>query len=246
MGSQHTTSTDSYPCHATRPGQAPQVGRAADRKAASTVGYLREEVARRYRNVNGAHPMSAADDDYVNQQFVTLDAVCAGRDQTPDDVRDDMLAGRLPLPSYLRSDGAEMVPADLLGLSDDAGGVDRLPDWFTSHWTTVEQGAEEWDAYLSGQYVCLRSVTPANIQRKTALVTAIEQALSQPRPEVASWLEQLHAQVNELDALEPPFAPDYDRLRFGGPTSRCQCIDDVRDRFPRASRVSRPATTTPE
>lgn len=149
---------------------------------------------------------------------------------------------RLPLPSYLRSDGAEMVPADLLDLADDAGGVDRLPDWFTRHWPTAEEGAEEWDAYLSGGYVCLRCVTPANIQRKTALVAAIEQALSRPQPELVSWLEQLHADVDELDALEPPFAPDYDRLRFGGPSSRSRCIDDVRDRFPRPSPGSRPPT----
>ena len=98
--------------------------------------------------------------------------------------------------------------------------------------------AREWDAYLSGQYVCLRCVTPASIRRKTALVTAIEQALAQPRPEQAWWLEQLHAKVDELDTLEPPFAPDYDRLRFGGPSSRSKCIDDVRARF---SRPGRPA-----
>lgn len=199
-------------------------------------------MATRYREVNGAHPMSAADDDYVNRWFVTLDSVCAGRAETPEDVRAGMLAGRLPLPSYLRSDGAEMVPADLLDLADDAGGVDRLPDWFTRHWPTAEEGAEEWDAYLSGGYVCLRCVTPANIQRKTALVAAIEQALSRPQPELVSWLEQLHADVDELDALEPPFAPDYDRLRFGEPSSRSRCIDDVRDRFPRPSPGSRPPT----
>ena len=228
------TSTDSYPGRNTPAGQALQVGHVADRGGAYQRD-LRAEVARRYRQVNGAHPMSAADDEYVNRQFATLTAVCAGRAETPDDVRAAMLSGWLPLPSYLRSGGTEMVPADLLDLADDAGGVDQLPDWFIRQWPTAEQGAEEWDAYLSGQYVCLRCVTPANIQRKTALVTAIEQALAQPQPGLASWLEQLHAQVDELDALEPPFAPDYDWLRFGGPTSRSQCIDDVRDRFPRPS-----------
>jgi len=246
MTAQRTTSTDIHPGRSTPAGQRPQIDHTTDRKEGSTTGDLREEVAARYREVNGAHPMSAGDDDYVDRQFVTLDAVCAGRDQTPGDVRAAMLGGRIPLPSYLRSDGAEMVPADLFGPADDAGSIDRLPDWFTKHWPTAEEGAAEWDAYLSGQYVCLQCVTPANIQRKTALVTAIEHALSRPQPELTSWLEQLHAQVDELDALEPPFAPDYDRLRFGGPSSRSQCIDDVRDRFPRPSPGSRPTTAESE
>jgi hypothetical protein len=49
-----------------------------------------------------------------------------------------------------------------------------------------------------------------------------------------AWLAELHALVDELDALEPPFAP-YDRLRFGGPISRDTLIDDVRARFPRTA-----------
>ncbi|MFC4090091.1 MULTISPECIES: DUF6058 family natural product biosynthesis protein [Micromonospora] len=43
---------------------------------------------------------------------------------------------------------------------------------------------------------------------------------------------RLHALVDELDALEPAFT-GYDRLRFGGPTSRDSCVDAVRARYPR-------------
>jgi hypothetical protein len=39
-------------------------------------------------------------------------------------------------------------------------------------------------------------------------------------------LERLQVLVDELDALEPKFTA-YDRLRFGGPTSRDTCIDAI-------------------
>src|SRR3982074_847729 len=95
---------------------------------------LARRVAVRYVEVNGEHPMTSADDAYVNQHFVTLDELCVGRTDTPDQARVHMVAGRLPLPRYLRSDGPEMVPADLLDLADRAGGIDRLPAWFQSRW----------------------------------------------------------------------------------------------------------------
>ncbi|MFD1048199.1 DUF6058 family natural product biosynthesis protein, partial [Kibdelosporangium lantanae] len=80
---------------------------------------------------------------------------------------------------------------------------------------------------LSGQYVCLRSVTPTTMRRKDALMTAIDDAVRDPRPDDRSWLSRLHALVDELDALEPPFTA-YDRLRFGGPVSRDTHVDQVR------------------
>jgi len=36
----------------------------------------------------------------------------------------------------------------------------------------------------------------------------------------------------ERSALEPPFAPHDDLVRFAGLTSRSQCIDQVRQRIP--------------
>jgi hypothetical protein len=124
---------------------------------------LARRVAARYVEVNGDHLMTPADDAYVDRHFVTLDELCVGRDETPDQVRAHMLAGRLPLPSYLRSDGVEMVPADLLDLAGRAGGIDRLPAWFRSWWADQGKAAEEWRSYLSGQYICLRSVRPDTV-----------------------------------------------------------------------------------
>ncbi|MCW3843764.1 DUF6058 family natural product biosynthesis protein [Micromonospora yasonensis] len=193
---------------------------------------LRQRVAERFRQVNGVHPMTAADDAYVNGQFVVLDDLCAATGRDPNDVRRLMLDRRLPLPGYLRSDGAEMVPADLFALAERAGGAARLPEWFVGQWADRAQGAAEWDAYLSGQYVCLHSVSPETIRRKDELTVAIRAAPAEPDAGSAAWLDRLHALVDELDALEPAFT-GYDRLRFGGPTSRDTCVDAVRAGWPR-------------
>lgn len=185
---------------------------------------LVQRLAERFREVNGDHPMSAADDAYATAQYVVLDDLCRAEGRDADQVRAAMLAARLPLPSYLRSDGAEMVPADPFALADSAGGIDRLPDWFLGHWANPVAGKNNWEAYLSGQFVCLHTVNPATIRRKAELVAALGEKA-----------EQLHALVDELDALEPMFT-DYDRLRFGGPTSRGDVwITGMRERLPRAA-----------
>ncbi|MFU8874012.1 DUF6058 family natural product biosynthesis protein [Micromonospora sp. SL4-19] len=193
---------------------------------------LRHRVAERFREINGEHPMTAADDAYVSGQFVVLEELCAATGRDPDDVRRLMLDRRLPLPGYLRSAGAEMVPADLLALAERAGGAELLAEWFVGHWADPARGAAEWDAYLSGRYVCLHSVTPENIRRKDELTVAIRAAPAEPDVGSAAWLDRLHTLVDELDALEPAFT-GYDRLRFGGPTSRDDCVDAVRVRYPR-------------
>lgn len=206
----------------------------AGRSAAPlTVGTdLKRQVAERFREVNGDHPMTPEDDAYVTAQFVPLEDLCSAHGRDAGEVRRLMLDQRLPLPSYLRSDGTEMVPADLFALADQAGGTDRLRAWFVAHWDDPATGEQEWDAYLSGRYVCLRSVTPAAIQRKDRLTTMISAAPSEPHAGSPEWLDWLHARIDELDALEPEFT-GYDRLRFGGPTSRDTCITAMRARFPR-------------
>ncbi|GAA3398867.1 DUF6058 family natural product biosynthesis protein [Streptomyces roseoviridis] len=213
-------------------------------------GPYAEELARRFREVNGDHPMTAADDTYVSARFTPLEDLCAARGRGVARVRRRMLEGFLPLPGYLRSNGTELVPHDLFDLGDTADGIDgvhgaggvesaaggegpeRLRAWFTAHWADPVEGAEEWGACLSGRYVCLPRVTPETIRRKAELTGAITAAVRDPRPDSPLWSVALHALVDELDALVPDFAP-YDRLRFGGPTSRDLCVDAVRARFPR-------------
>jgi hypothetical protein len=175
----------------------------------------REAVRQRYLEINGVHPMSPADDAYVSRQFRVLDELCAEHGRDADEARQLMLDGELPLPGYLHSDGAEMVPADLFELLDQYG--DGLRAWFVGQWPDLAEGEAEWASYLSGRYVCLHSVSPTTIQRKDQLMRAIEVA---PRNEVKKL-------VDELDELEPEFT-EYDRLRFGGPVSRDTHITAVR------------------
>ncbi|MFE4616705.1 DUF6058 family natural product biosynthesis protein [Streptomyces sp. NPDC056747] len=205
---------------------------------------LVRRISERFREVNGDHPMTAADDTYVTGQFVPLETLCEGENENEsdgegesegrdaDEARRLMLDGLLPLPGYLRSDGAQMVPRDLFGLVAEAGGPERLAAWFTAHWEDPAEGAAEWEAYLSGQYVCLHTVTPATIRRKSELTAEIAAALAAAGPDPSpEWRAALHARVDALDALEPAFT-EYDRLRFGGPTSRDTCVDVPRALYP--------------
>ena len=184
---------------------------------------LNASVIERFVNINGDHPMTPADDAYVTEHYATLDEVTAGRPETADELRRHMLDGRLPMASYIRSDGAEMVHRDYLELPDKHG-LDALPELF---------GAE-YASYIKGQYVCLKSVTPDNMRRKSHLVTHIEALVADAQPDDAAWCADLRSSVDELDSLEPPFTA-YDRLRFEGPVSRDRCIDAVRRDFPGAT-----------
>lgn len=185
-------------------------------------------VRARFVAVNGDHPMTPEDDAYASRLYVSVEDVAKAEGVDPSEIRRLMLANRLPLPSYIRSDGTQMVPRDLFALAARAGGIEALPSWFARQFDEVAGAVSEWDSYLSGQYVCLYSVTPENIKRKDQLTSAISELLDEH--EAPKSREKLEALVNELDALEPPFT-SYDRLRFGGPMSRDRLIDDVRDRL---------------
>jgi RimJ/RimL family protein N-acetyltransferase len=185
-----------------------------------------QRVRDAYRAVNDDHPMSAEDDAYVRAHFVEV--------PDPDTTLARMAAHELPLPSYLLADGTPMVPADYLDPIEWAGGVDALRDWFLDHWPANQQetAQEEWSAYLSGRYVCLRSVTPLNIRRKAVLVAQVRAAVAvleqDPRDHRARG--SLGEATSRLDDLELPMT-GYDRLRFAGPLSREVWIDEPRRRF---------------
>ena len=185
-----------------------------------------DQVRERFQHVNGDHPMSPEDDAYVRAHFVEV--------PDPDATLDRMVAGELPLPSYLLADGTPMVPADYLDPIDWAGGLDRLRAWFVDHWPDDEQDVaeEEWAAYLAGQYVCLRSVTPLTIRRKAVLVEQVEAAVAalEQEPRDTNARGSLGEAISKLDALELPMT-GYDRLRFAGPLSREVWIDEPRRRF---------------
>ena len=146
-------------------------------------------------------------------------------------------ARRLPAPSYVLPDGTGMVPADYFALVDEAGGVERLRGEFERRYREAGGPPGEldadWDGYIDGIYaVCLRSVSPESIVRKEQLVLSVGLLLEQPQPDDAPWQERLAREVEELDALEREFSPDYDRRRFGRPPTRDALIVAARERYP--------------
>jgi RimJ/RimL family protein N-acetyltransferase len=192
-------------------------------------GPLVPAVRDRFVAVNGDHPMTDEDDAYVREHFV---------EATPE-AMDQMLAGCLPLPSYVLSDGTPMVPAAHGELAEVAGGVDRLHDWFGAFWPDDPATAEaEWGHYLSGQYVCLKEVTPIRIRMKTSRVAEASEAVEILRdhphdPTGRGLLGQAVDGVLAVPGLDSLLLPmtAYDRLRFGGPTVRETWVDAPRAEF---------------
>ena len=180
--------------------------------------------------------LSDVDVTYVRANYVPLDELSAARGGTADAVRALIESGRLPRPSYVLPDGTEMVPREYLALLDEAGSVEAMRPLFERRFVAAggmpSLVAEEWRHYLSGVYgICLREVTPENIVRKESLVTEIEALLGDARPSDESWRARLLAAVDELDALEREFSPDYDRS-LETPPSRDRCVKAARERFP--------------
>lgn len=187
--------------------------------------------------------LSEADVRYIRANFRSLEEACAGRQETPDDVRALVADGRLPRPTYVLDDGTEMVPPDYFALADAAGGADGVRGWFAGAYLRAAERLgglareneveEEWEAYLSGEYgACLREVTPETIVRKDRLMTEIERLLAEPHADDASWCERLRTRVDELDTLEREFAA-HDRERWGA-VSRDRLISAARERYPAA------------
>jgi Family of unknown function (DUF6058) len=184
--------------------------------------------------------LSDADVEYIRSGFVELDELCRRTSRDPAAVRAQIDAGVLPRASYVLDDGAEMVPSDYFALADEAGSADRLRERFVERYeraAAAEQDVsasaeEEWEAYLTGEYgVCLKRVAPETIVRKAALIARIEGLLREPRPADSAWAGGLRAAVDELDELERAFAA-FDRIRFGGPSSRDRLITGTRQAYP--------------
>ena len=123
--------------------------------------------------------MTPAEDAYVSEWFASLEDIGAAGGHDPDKLRRLILVNRLPLASYIRTDGAQMFSRDLLELPRRAGGYDQLPLFFAGEFGDPAAAIMAWSAYLDGRFVCLRSVTPEAMKRKDELVDAIEGKLSQ-------------------------------------------------------------------
>jgi uncharacterized protein DUF6058 len=186
--------------------------------------------------------LTEADLAYLSANYRTLEALCAGRPESPAEVQELIEERRLPGPSYVLPDETGMFPADYFRLVDDASGVDGLHERFAARHraASLAQRGEpdelerDWDEYLNGTYgICLREVMPETIVRKGALVSSLCELLTLPRPRDPEWRRALREQVEELDALEREFAPDYDRRDEAdrAPT-RDLLIEAARERYP--------------
>jgi len=179
-----------------------------------------------------------ADLDYLHANYLNAEELCAERPETPAQLRDLIADGRLPKPSYVLDDGTELFPADYFRFVDEAGGPDGLRVRFAERLTAAGARDEldlHWSAYMDGIYgVCLWDVTPETIARKAKLVSSISELLMLARPAEADWRRQLRDEVDELDALEREFTPDYDRdeRRFGRKPTRDLLINAARERHP--------------
>ncbi len=191
-------------------------------------------------------PLDERDVAYVSNQYETLAHACEQHSFKEAEVRILMLAGRLPLPSYVLPNGTPMVPHDYFQLLEEASSVDAMQLLFQTRLTqaATDEGLSlddaeieaAWFGYLNGHYgICLKNVTPENIVLKTKLIGEVRELMSQPQPDSPSWRERLREGVNALDALERAFTR-YDRLRFGRLPSRVLYVDQVREQYPEAFR----------
>jgi len=177
-----------------------------------------------------------ADLDYFAANCVTLEDLCSLRDQSPEDVQGLIAERRLPQPSYVLPDGAGMFPADYFRLVDEAGGADGLREHFAARHRAAsgKELEQDWEMYLDGTWgICLREVVPETIVRKNTLVSSLCELLVLARPREADWQQALREQVDELDALEREFSPDYDRSdQMDRPPTRDLIINAARQRYP--------------
>jgi hypothetical protein len=165
--------------------------------------------------------LSHDDIRYVQREFVPLEDLCrrAGRDV--DEVRRLIVDRELPAPPY---PGLEHVPEDYFELPD--------AERFAAEYSGPD-AAENLAAYLEGAYfVCLRQATPENIVRKEELVVRLRMRLANPHLGDVMWREAVRAEVDELDRLERPFSPNYDRERFGVPPTRDELVEAPRRLWP--------------
>jgi hypothetical protein len=176
----------------------------------------------------------ARDRAYVLDHFVKLEAACrsAGRDFQR--TLREIALGRLPGPAYVL-DEIPYVPSDYFFAEFDR---ERFIARYTAACRmlglrcTPAEAEETWGQFLTGIYgVCLRNVTPENIARKHAAIAQIDGLISVPRPHDSQWIARLQEAVDDLDALERPFSPVFDRRRFGRPPTRDSHVNSIRDRF---------------
>src|SRR5437763_12202815 len=180
--------------------------------------------------------MTEADLDYISSNYLTLEQLCDGRAESPNELRSLMAARKLPEPSYVLPDGTGMFPADYFRLVDEAGGVDGLREHFAARHRAADGKDldQDWEMYLDGTWgICLRDVTPETIVRKNTLVSSLCELLVLAQPRYEDWRQALPEQVGDLDELERQFSPGFDRSEeIDRLPTRDLLIAAARERYP--------------
>ncbi len=188
-----------------------------------------DRVRELFLAVNGAHPMTAADDAYVREHFV---------EASPTSVQ-LMLAGQASLPAYLLSDGTPMVPKDHLKMVEITGDAALVADWFRSCWPDDPEHAQrEWERHLTGRRVDLTDSDGVAVMRAERVIAqasaALDVLIRDPRDDLgrASLWEALFGSVGVrgLDTLLRPMTA-YDRLRFDEEPPRQRWVDRLSERW---------------
>src|SRR5439155_25657236 len=98
---------------------------------------------KRQRSILSTLRFSDADLAYIRANYLTLDDLCAGRAEPPDQVRDLIEQRLLPRPSYVLDDGTGMFPADYFRLADEAGAESLRAHFAARHRAaSLAEGAE--------------------------------------------------------------------------------------------------------
>jgi hypothetical protein len=207
------------------------------RRESSDHGSGYDELLPRYARSVKVTNLTDADVGYIRANFRPLADVCQERGERLEAVEELIRERRLPASSYVLPDGTKMVPPDYFDFIDEAGGPESLRAEFERRHRGAGGSDDEleadWQGYVDGIYgICLRSVSPETIVRKSRLVESIGALLEHEAPDEAEWRAQLRRQVDELDALEREFSPDYDRRRFDRTPSRDRLIVAAHERFP--------------
>jgi len=180
----------------------------------------------------------------IDANFKTLSELCAAREIEAAEIEGLIDDRVMPQPAYTLPDGRRMFPTDYFDLCDEAGGPDRLRDYFIEQFERAAGAAglefneewnpeSEWTDYVDGTYwVCLHDARPDVMIDKERQIRMISRLVESPEPRSAQWRAQLRAAVGALDAIERPFT-DFDRARWTY-TSRERYITSVKQRYPEA------------
>lgn len=204
--------------------------------------------------------MSWSDKAYVRRNFITAEELASRTSLSVGQLRILVESELFPKPTYVFEDGTEWYPPTYSALmlqAKDAGAsfaemfrnqlrraLENLKRRDKDSFSIVvnlegisNEGIEDlvqkiWVDFRSGEYgICLKEPMCGTIIKKDLLMHAVKKLISSPKPADPEWRIALRKNVDMLDILELP-QTDFDRIRFGRPSSRDLLITEVHTSYP--------------